>query len=174
MKFTVILRYISLLIAGMMAGSSFSTLVGLSPGIERLSMPSCAELLKSMDLPFAQLTYIFYFALIFILCTNLFLIREKWKTLEFLLVLFSLACVSDDLITRTVGDFSINHGTSAFQNTVQAHWFEIRTQWFNFMCIRCALQISSFVLLLSSTYLMNQSRPSRKDVFAAVLGHVSQ
>lgn len=167
MKFSIFFRYVGLLLVGLMAGSSFSFLVGMGSGLERLPVGSKFELHKSMEFPFAQWTYVIYLALILILCFNLFSIRQKWKTLEFILVVFSLVCVVDDLVMTLVGDLPLIESIQSWLSTSPGNWIEVRSQWLNFMYIRCALLISSFILLLASSYLMDRPKASRKGVFAA-------
>lgn len=164
MEITIFLQYFGLLLAGLMAGSSIFFHVGVISGIEKSSGGSFREVNQIMELPFAEWTYVIYLAFIFTLCLNLFLIRRRWKSLEFMMVVFSLVCVVDDLVMTLAGNLPMVQGLRSWQNTSAENWIEVRSQWSNFMYIRCALLSASFILLLASTYLMTKTKISQKDV----------
>lgn len=163
MEITIFLQYFGLLLAGLMVGSSISFHVGVILSIEKSSGSSIREINQLMELHFAEWIYVIYLAFILVLGSILFLIRRRWKSLEFLMVVFSLVCVVDDLVMTLAGNLPMLQGLRSWQNTASENWIEIRSQWSNFMYIRCALLSASFILLLASTYLMTRTKISQKD-----------
>ncbi|MBV2167060.1 MAG: DUF1772 domain-containing protein [Bdellovibrio sp.] len=169
MNISMIFRYISLLMTGLMAGSSFAFVLGMGPAMERLTVGSYIELHQSMETVFVAWTPFFYLALTLIIVTNLFLLRKDWRSLEFVLVAFALLCILDELVMTWTGNLPLNRVINSWQMmTPPADWIEVRSQWVRFMYIRCALLISGFGLLLASSFVMKRSQVSHSSVFVAV------
>ncbi len=165
----MIFRYISLMMTGLMAGSSFAFVLGMGPAMERLTVGSYIELHQSMETVFVAWTPFFYLALTLIITTNLFLLRKEWRSLEFVLVAFALLCILDELVMTWTGNLPLNRVINSWQMmTPPADWIEVRSQWVRFMYIRCALLISGFGLLLASSFVMKRSQDSHSSVFVAV------
>lgn len=157
MKITIFLRYIGLLLIGLMAGSSLFFLIGLGFGTETLSADFRAEIQWAMGHRLSRWIHFIYIAFILVICTNLFFLRKQWKTLEFMLIITSLVCVVDDLVMTLVGNLPLTQGVQSWH---------VHSHWLNFMYIRCALLISSFIFLLASSYFMDRPKASPKGVFA--------
>ena len=123
-----------------------------------------------MDLSFPEWTAVLYAAVTVLMVSSLYLLRKEWKSLEFLLILFALICVTDELLMSWVGNLPINQIIHSWQMvSPPPDWIEVRSQWLRFMYIRSALLVSGFGLLLASSFFMkNKTRPSRQDVFVAV------
>lgn len=146
---------------GLMAGNSFAFVLGMGTAMERLSVGSYIELHQSMDTTFSAWTPVFYILITLLVGANLFTIRKDWKSLEFMLVAFSLICVLDELaMTWTIHSWQMMSPPS--------DWAEVRSQWLRFMYIRSALLISGFGLLLASSFFMKKNLSSPRDVFAVV------
>ncbi len=169
MNVSMVFRYISLLMTGLMAGSSFAFVLGMGPAMERLTVTSYIELHQSMETVFASWTPFFYLTLTLIIAANLFVLRKEWRSLEFMLVAFALLCILDELVMTWTGNLPLNRVINSWQMmTPPADWVEVRSQWVRFMYIRCALLVSGFGLLLASSFFMKQSRASHSNAFVAV------
>ncbi|WP_291515817.1 DUF1772 domain-containing protein [Bdellovibrio sp. ArHS] len=149
-----------------MAGSSFAFVLGMGPAMENLSAAAYIELHQNLDPAFSAWNPLLYFILTVTIVANLFLLREEWKSLEFLLVLFALICVLDELLMTWTGNLPLSRAVHDWQMLAPpTNWAEVRSQWLRFMYIRSALLVSSFGLLLASSFFMKQSRASRSNVF---------
>lgn len=161
MNATVILRYTSLMLAGLLAGSSVSFVLGLGTALDRLSADAYTEIHQSMNPLFSPGVIGLYLALAIFLSLDLYSIRSGWKSLEFVSVAFSLICVCDEFaMTWTVQSLEIL--------SLPANWIDVRSQWEGFMYIRSALLVAGFALLLASTFFMKRFQSSRQDAFAVV------
>lgn len=147
----VIFRYAGLLLSGLLAGSSFAYVAGMAALVESRNFTNvfwCDEAPPLCGL------------LLVIIAGNLITLRRRWKSLEFLLIAFSLVCVLDEMaMTWMIHSWHVL--SPSFD------WTEIRSQWLRFMYIRSALLASGFALLLASVFFMKRTLASRRDVFAA-------
>ncbi|WP_413568992.1 anthrone oxygenase family protein [Bdellovibrio sp. HCB117] len=160
------LRYTSLMLVGLMAGSSFAFVLGMGPAMEKLSAAAYIELHQNLDPAFTAWNPFLYFLVTLIIAANLYLIRHDWKSLEFLLVLFALICVLDELLMTWTGNLPLNRAVHSWQMLAPpSDWVEVRSQWLRFMYIRCALLVSGFGLLLASSFFMKRSLSSQPSVF---------
>ena len=161
MNITTMLRYTSLMLVGLLAGSSLSFVLGLGPALEELSAGAYVEIHQSMNPLHSPGVVGLYLALAVLLSLDLYHLRNEWKSLEFVLVAFTLICVCDEFaMTWTVQSWEVL--------ALPANWNDVRSQWERFMYIRSALLVTGFGLLLASTFFMKRFQSSRQDVFAAV------
>lgn len=166
--YSVFIRYISLLLVGVLAGNSFAFVMGMGTAIQNLSPGSYVELHQSMDQTCSYVLPSLYFVIIGLLGVNIYALRSDWKSTEFILVVFSFICILDEVIMTWVGNLPLSRMIYSWQiSTPPAEWMQARTEWLRFMYIRSALLVSCFGLLLASSFFMKRNLASRKDVFVA-------
>lgn len=151
MLIRMLLRYATLLLSGLLAGSSFAYVLGLatlaeSPHFTNVSWCEEAPFLCGL--------------LLLLIAGDLLTLRRRWKSVEFLLVAFSLICILDEMTMTWM-----IHSWHVLSPSVE--WVEVRSQWFRFMYIRSALLASGFALLLASVFFMKLTLASQRDAFAA-------
>lgn len=161
MNTTTVLRYTSLMMAGLLAGSSVSFVAGLGSALDLLSVEAYLDIHQSMNPLYSPGILGLYLALTVFLILDLYSMRCDWKSLEFAFVAFSLICVCDEFaMTWTVQSLEVL--------SLPGSWMDVRSQWERFMYIRSALLVAGFGLLLASTFFMKRFQTSPRDVFAAV------
>lgn len=166
MNVVIFLRYTALLLVGMMAGSSFAFVLGMGPAMEQFSIGSYVEFHRSLETPFSLMSPLIYVLALVTLAGNLIVLRKGWKSMEFLLIVFSLICVVDELLMTRIGNLPLNRLISGWDLIAPPpDWMEIRSQWLRFMYIRSALLVSGFALLLASTFFMKRVPVSQPDAF---------
>lgn len=154
MNFKHLMKYVSLLIVGLLAGNSFAFVLGVGSAIEKLSASSYIAFHESMQRSFLSWTPLLCGFLVLILGSLLVALRKEWREFEFFFVLFALLCILDELVMSWNGNFPLNRIINAWRvEGAPSDWSYVRTQWLHFMYWRCALMISSFILLLASVFL---------------------
>lgn len=161
MNFKHLMKYISLLFVGLLAGNSFAFVLGMGPAIEKLSASSYLAFHESMQRSFLSWTPLLCGFLVFILVSLLVILRKNWRDFEFFFVLFALLCILDELIMSWSGNFPLNRMISSWRlDGAPSDWSYVRAQWLQFMYWRCALMVASFILLLASVFISKtESRP---------------
>lgn len=167
MNASTLLRYVGLLLVGLMAGSSFAFVLGMGTAMGQLSISSYLEFHRALETPFSMMSPLIYILAMLTMVGNLYVLRSQWKSVEFLLIAFSLICVVDEVLMTRFGNLPLNRLINQWDLIAPPpDWLEIRSQWLRFMYIRSALLVSSFGLLLASTFFMKRFPASRQDVFA--------
>lgn len=168
MKLTFLLRFTCLLLLGLMAGGALSFVARWNAAFEGMSTVSAVGYQNILINSGAYPSAIIY-ALIF---TGMFLdlicMRSQWKSPEFILVLFALICIADEGLMTYSGNLPMNRWLPAMDlGLPPISWLDVQTQWAKFMYIRSALLVTSFALLLASTFFMKASQSSQQGVVAA-------
>lgn len=142
MKFNHLMKYTSLLLAGLLAGNALLFALGMRPVIEKLSASSYIVFHEAIQRSF--LSWVPMFCVFLVLVLTFLLASMHKRNLEFLLVLFALLCAVEELFTTWTASYPLEG--------IQTNWGGIRTQWLHFMYWHCALLIVGFFLLLASMY----------------------
>ncbi|UXR64080.1 DUF1772 domain-containing protein [Bdellovibrio bacteriovorus] len=168
MNLTLGLKYLGLLLLGLMAGSSFALVVGVGPTLENLSILAYLEFHRNWHQSFSMMSPVVYALALLTLSANMYLSRHRWKSMEFLLMLFAVICVLNELLMTYMGNLPLNQLITSWDLlSPPPDWMDIRSQWLWFMYIRCALLVAGFSLLLASIFMMKPVRSSQPDAFAA-------
>lgn len=168
MNLSLGLKYLGLLLLGLMAGSSFALVVGVGPTLENLSILAYLEFHRNWTHSFSMMSPIVYSLVLLTLTASMYLSRRRWKSMEFLLIAFAVICVLNELLMTYMGNLPLNQLITSWDlMSPPPDWMDIRSQWLWFMYIRCALLVAGFSLLLASIFMMKPARSSQPDAFAA-------
>ncbi|MNL26857.1 hypothetical protein D3C87_1484130 [compost metagenome] len=158
MTWNFIFRYIAILMVGLLAGNSFAFVLGMGPAMESLTAMTYLEFHRQLEGFFSGRTPIMYAVAIASLILDLILQKRTWKSLEFVLVLFALICILDELLMALGGSAPITHSLRDWSvQNIPVDWVEVRDLWLRFMYWRSAMLVSSFALLLAATCLTSKS-----------------
>ncbi|WP_374000797.1 DUF1772 domain-containing protein [Bdellovibrio bacteriovorus] len=168
MNLSLGLKYLGLLLLGLMAGSSFALVVGVGPTLENLSILAYLEFHRNWNHSFSMMSPIVYALALLTLVANMYLSRGRWKSMEYLLMVFAVICVLNELLMTYMGNLPLNQLITSWDlMSPPPDWMGIRSQWLWFMYIRCALLVAGFSLLLASIFMMRPAPSSQPDAFAA-------
>ena len=165
MTWSFAFRYTAILMVGLLAGNSFAFVLGMGPAMDSLSAVTYLELHRQLEGFFQDRTPIMYAIAIASLVLDLVLQKNNWKRFEFILVLFALVCILDEVLMALSGSAPLTRSIRDwnFQN-VPADLVDVRILWMRYMYWRSALLVASFVLLLAATCLTNKSLEPSEDV----------
>ena len=168
MNLSLGLKCLGLLLLGLMAGSSFSLVVGVGPMLENLSIMAYLEFHRNWSRSFSMMSPIVYVLALSTLTLSLYLSRRRWKSMEFLLMVFSAICILNELLMTRLGNLPLNQLITSWElMSPPPDWMDIRSLWLWFMYIRCALLVAGFSMLLASIFMMKSAPSSQSDAFAA-------
>ncbi|MNJ91300.1 hypothetical protein D3C87_89510 [compost metagenome] len=168
MNINFFLRYISILFVGLLAGNAFAFVLGVGPALEMLSVGTYVEFHQAMMSFLGARAPILYAGSLMALSLSLVTMRKQWRTLEYVMVLFALICVLDELVMSVNGNLPLTRSIQSWQiNQPPNNWAEVRSQWMYLMYWRCALLVSAFVLLLSASCFKDKSLSSASGVVVA-------
>lgn len=162
MNYSLIVRYSSLFLVGLMAGNSLAFVLGVGPAIRSLSAPAYIELHHSINDNFVRWTPVLYTCLLGIVGANLFVLRNHWRSMEFFLVLFTLICIFDEMFMMLRGNLPLHRMIQSWEAfSPPTNWSQIRQEWLEFMYLRAALLITGFSLLVLSCCVSKRFRTSQ-------------
>jgi Domain of unknown function (DUF1772). len=168
MTWSFTFRYTAILMVGLLAGNSFAFVLGMGPAMESLSAVTYLELHRQIEGFFSGRTPIMYAVAIASLILDLMLQKKDWKKFEFILVLFALICILDEVLMGLSGSGPLTQSVRDwnFQN-IPADLADVRILWMRYMYWRSALLVSGFALLLAATCFTNKSLEPSEDVVVA-------
>ena len=167
MSWSFIFRYTAILMVGLLASNSFAFVLGMGPAMDSLTAITYLELHRQLEGFFSGRTPIMYAVAVASLVLDLVLQKRDWKKFEFILVLFALICILDEILMGLSGSGSLTQSLRDwnFQN-IPADLADVRILWMRYMYWRSALLISGFVLLLAATCFTNKSLEPSEDAVA--------
>ncbi len=165
MKLTFMLRFTCLLLLGLMAGGALSFVARWNAAFESVSAVSAVGYQSLLITSGAYTSVVIYALILTGMFLDLICMRSQWKSPEFILVLFAMICIADEGLMTYSGNLPLNRWLPVMDlGLPPISWLEVQTQWVKFMYIRSALLVTSFALLLASTFFMKGTLSSRQDV----------
>lgn len=144
------IRFISILSAGLFAGFTFFLAFILSPSTEFLSAKNYSELFLSFVAMARWGPRILHF--VFFASTLLWLwqMRSQWKSISFVCLSIALLLVLQSFVLATLGHFRVADEIKYYLNTenLPPNWKKLRSEWGWFMVLHVATSTIAFMIAL--------------------------